>query len=73
MLEDGPATCEQCGGALRRVLHPAGIIFRGSGFYATDSRSSKESSTPAAAEGKNSKEKTETASSGSGSNSGPDD
>jgi putative FmdB family regulatory protein len=40
MLEDGPTTCEHCGGPLRRVLHPTGIIFKGSGFYRTDSRSS---------------------------------
>jgi putative FmdB family regulatory protein len=38
MLADGPTTCEQCGGQLRRVIHPAGIIFKGSGFYRTDSR-----------------------------------
>jgi putative FmdB family regulatory protein len=38
MLEDGPAVCERCGGALRRVLFPAGIIFKGPGFYRTDSR-----------------------------------
>jgi putative FmdB family regulatory protein len=40
MLEDGPTTCERCGGQLRRVMHPAGIIFKGSGFYRNDSRSS---------------------------------
>ncbi len=28
--------CEKCGGDLERVLQPAGIIFRGSGFYTTD-------------------------------------
>jgi putative FmdB family regulatory protein len=39
MLEDGPTTCERCGGALRRILYPTGIIFKGSGFYSTDSRS----------------------------------
>ena len=38
MLEDGPTVCERCGGELRRVLYPAGIIFKGSGFYRTDSR-----------------------------------
>jgi putative FmdB family regulatory protein len=38
MLEDGPTACERCGGALRRVVHPTGIIFKGSGFYKTDSR-----------------------------------
>lgn len=44
MLEDGPSTCARCGGDLRRVVHAAGIIFRGSGFYKTDSRSSSSSS-----------------------------
>lgn len=40
MSEDGPSVCEVCGGALRRVLYPAGIIFKGPGFYRTDSRDS---------------------------------
>lgn len=40
MKEDGPSVCEACGGALRRVLFPAGIIFKGPGFYRTDSRTS---------------------------------
>ncbi len=38
MSEDGPTACETCGGPLRRLLYPAGIIFKGSGFYKTDSR-----------------------------------
>jgi len=44
MLEDGPSVCERCGGAMRRVLHPTGIIFKGSGFYKTDSRSASSAS-----------------------------
>ncbi len=44
MLEDGPSVCELCGGSLRRVLFPAGIIFKGSGFYRNDSRASSSSS-----------------------------
>jgi putative FmdB family regulatory protein len=40
MLESGPSACERCGGELRRVLFPTGIIFKGSGFYRNDSRSS---------------------------------
>jgi putative FmdB family regulatory protein len=40
MTEEGPTTCERCGGELRRVLYPTGIIFKGSGFYKTDSRAS---------------------------------
>ena len=34
-------TCEECGGGLRRVFHPVGIVLKGSGFYATDNRSGK--------------------------------
>lgn len=30
--------CDVCGGDLRKVFHPAGIVFKGSGFYKTDSR-----------------------------------
>ncbi len=50
MSEDGPTVCDRCGGDLRRVLFPAGIIFKGSGFYRTDSRSNggSPSSTPSA-------------------------
>jgi putative FmdB family regulatory protein len=33
-----------CGGDLQKVFHPAGLIFKGSGFYVTDSRSSSRSS-----------------------------
>jgi putative FmdB family regulatory protein len=32
------ARCPRCGGRLRRVFHPAPVIFKGSGFYITDSR-----------------------------------
>ena len=44
MLEDGPTVCERCGGVLRRVLFPSGIIFKGSGFYRTDSRAASQDS-----------------------------
>ncbi|MBV9324882.1 MAG: FmdB family transcriptional regulator [Chloroflexi bacterium] len=44
-FSDAPlTTCEQCGGALRKVIHPVGIVFKGSGWYITDSRSSSSSS-----------------------------
>jgi putative FmdB family regulatory protein len=31
-------TCPDCEGSVHRVIHPVGIIFKGSGFYVTDSR-----------------------------------
>ena len=37
------SACPHCGGQLRKVFHPAGILFRGSGFYKTDSRSGSKS------------------------------
>jgi len=36
---DDPLTvCSACGGKLRKVFSPVGIVFKGSGFYRTDSR-----------------------------------
>lgn len=40
-------TCDQCQGQLRKVFSPVGVVFKGSGFYATDSRSKKTASTGA--------------------------
>jgi putative FmdB family regulatory protein len=38
---DDPLTvCPACGGKLRKIFSPVGIVFKGSGFYRTDSRAS---------------------------------
>ena len=34
--------CMKCGGAMRKVLHPVAIHFKGSGFYTTDSGKAKD-------------------------------
>jgi putative FmdB family regulatory protein len=47
--EDALTTCEACGGTLRKVFYPAGIVFKGSGFYATDSRKSSSPSSTSSA------------------------
>ena len=40
-FDDEPqAMCPQCQGRSRRVFHSAPVIFKGSGFYITDSRQS---------------------------------
>lgn len=50
-FSDDPLTvCAACGGKLRKVFSPVGIVFKGSGFYRTDSRSG--SVTSGAANGK---------------------
>ncbi len=42
---DDPLTVhDECGGKLRKVFSPVGIVFKGSGFYRTDSRSGPGSS-----------------------------
>ncbi|MEW1954706.1 FmdB family zinc ribbon protein [Terrabacter sp. NPDC080008] len=48
--DDALTVCPECGEPrLRKVIHPVGIAFKGSGFYKTDSRaSSKSASKPAA-------------------------
>lgn len=38
------APCPKCGGSLKRVFNPAPILFKGSGFYITDSRPKSDSS-----------------------------
>jgi putative FmdB family regulatory protein len=62
MTDESGAACPNCGGEGRRVIFPAGIVFKGTGFYKTDSRKSgsgSESSAPA----KSSATKTKTSSS----------
>lgn len=41
--------CPECQGALRKKFNSVGVVFKGSGFYRNDSRSTTSSSTPAAA------------------------
>jgi putative FmdB family regulatory protein len=36
--DDPLSVCPVCGGRLRKVFSPVGIVFKGSGFYRTDSR-----------------------------------
>ena len=38
-FSDAPlSVCPNCGGKVRRVIQPVGVVFKGSGFYVTDSR-----------------------------------
>jgi putative FmdB family regulatory protein len=40
--------CPECHGKLRKLYGNVGVVFKGSGFYRTDSRSSTKSTAPAA-------------------------
>ena len=64
-FSDPPLTvCAACGGKLRKVFSPVGIVFKGSGFYRTDSRKGPDSA-PAAAKDGQSTESAAAASNGS--------
>jgi putative FmdB family regulatory protein len=41
--DDALTVCPECGGKLRKVFSSVGIVFKGSGFYRTDSRSGSSS------------------------------
>ena len=43
--DDTLTTCEQCSGRLRKLFNSVGVVFKGSGFYRTDSRESTKSPT----------------------------
>lgn len=45
--EEPVQACPQCGGEVRRVIHPVGVVFKGSGFYVTDSRKQSPTAKPA--------------------------
>ncbi|TGN63791.1 FmdB family transcriptional regulator [Nocardioides eburneiflavus] len=42
--EDALTVCPECDGKLRKLFNAVGVVFKGSGFYRTDSRSSTSSS-----------------------------
>jgi putative FmdB family regulatory protein len=78
---DAPLTvCTACGGRLRKVFSPVGIVFKGSGFYRTDSRNGASATAPATTEKEKASDSASSSSSsgesssgngnGSGSNSG---
>ncbi len=63
-FSDDPLTeCPSCKGRLRKLFSAVGIVFKGSGFYRTDSRSSSNSN------GKSSSDSSSSNSSGSSSGS----
>lgn len=67
--DDPLTTCDACGGVLRRILHPVGIVFKGSGFYNTDNRKSANKSASPSSSGENGKTSSESSSSDASSTS----
>jgi putative FmdB family regulatory protein len=66
--DDALTTCPECTGKLRKVFNSVGVVFKGSGFYKTDSKSSSSaSSTPATPAASSSSSSSSSESSGSSS------
>jgi len=42
--DDSLTECPECSGRLRKLFNAVGVVFKGSGFYRTDSRSSSDTS-----------------------------
>jgi putative FmdB family regulatory protein len=59
-----------CGGPVEKVIHPSGIVFKGSGFYVTDSRAKSSSATESGGSNGSSSDKAPSGDSGSGEKSG---
>ena len=60
--EDALTTCPQCSGRLRKLFNSVGVVFKGSGFYRTDSRESGKGSASVSAEKSSSSESSSTSS-----------
>ncbi len=78
--ETPSAVCPKCGGHLKRVFNAAGIVFKGSGFYVNDSRTSSSAAATASgpktgetksAEAKTGETKSEAAGDSKPADSGP--
>jgi len=60
--DDPVKICPDCGSPVRRLIHPVGIVFKGSGFYVTDNRAKNSSSQKTSSESPSSKSSSSTSS-----------
>jgi len=67
--DDSLTECPQCEGKLRKLFNSVGIVFKGSGFYRTDSRSGSTASESASTSSSSSSSSDSSSSSSSTSSS----
>lgn len=67
--DDSLTVCPECAGRLRKVFNAVGVVFKGGGFYRTDSRSGSSASVPAKSGGDSSGSSGSSSSSDSSSSS----
>lgn len=61
--DDALTTCPQCEGRLRKLFNSVGVVFKGSGFYRTDSRESGKKASSSSSSEKSSETSTTSSSS----------
>ena len=69
--DDALTTCPKCSGRLRKLFNSVGVVFKGSGFYRTDSRESAKSSESTTASSSSSEKSSANGSSSSSTSSAP--
>lgn len=70
--DDPLRECPACGSAIRRVIQPVGIVFKGSGWYINDSRpTAKDGGSAPAAKGADEPKKADGAAGGDGTTAKP--
>ncbi|WLP91864.1 MULTISPECIES: FmdB family zinc ribbon protein [Gordonia] len=67
--DDALTECPQCTGRLRKLFNSVGIVFKGSGFYRTDSRNGSSASETSSSSSKSESTSSSTSSSDSSSSS----
>ncbi|WP_168698095.1 FmdB family zinc ribbon protein [Gordonia paraffinivorans] len=67
--DDSLTECPQCAGRLRKLFNSVGIVFKGSGFYRTDSRSGSSSADTASSSSSDSSSSSSSSSNSSDSSS----
>ena len=65
--DESLTVCPACEGRLRKVFNAVGVVFKGSGFYRTDSRAGSSSTVPASSDSSSSKSESSSSSSSSSS------
>nr|WP_048553324.1 FmdB family zinc ribbon protein [Tetrasphaera japonica] len=68
--DDALTVCPECDGKLRKVYNAVGVVFKGSGFYRTDSRAGSGSCKGSSSKGPSDKGSSDAGGSGSGSSGG---
>jgi putative FmdB family regulatory protein len=43
MADDPVELCPECGGEVRRLIQPVGVVFKGKGFYVTENKQAQSS------------------------------